>query len=120
MNGNTCNDGKDNDCDGLIDSQEPDCPENSMNFTGNLTYSNGLPVANSLIRVIVNNTAFNFEKSAYNQTDSNGHFFVKVTNLPYFMRNSDFDLSIYVVGEVEAIYQCHYDSSPGVEHCYPV
>ena len=114
INPDACNDGKDNDCNGLIDSQELNCPENTFNFTGTLYYSKGLDnqaVRNSLIRVTVTNTVRNFEKSAESTTDENGYFFVKVVNLPYFMLEEDFDLSIYVESEVDALYECHYYSS---------
>ncbi|MFH0929104.1 MAG: hypothetical protein V1818_01960, partial [Candidatus Aenigmatarchaeota archaeon] len=110
-NGNTCGDGKDNDCDGLIDTREPDCPETSMNFTGTLTYSTGLPVKNSLIEVVIRNTALGFEKKGHNLSDGNGVFFVRLQSLSYQMMTSDFDLAIYVAGEIEAIYECHYSSA---------
>jgi hypothetical protein len=114
-----CDDLLDNDCDGKIDSEDyPDCPRNSMNFTGTLNYSTGMPVSNSLIKVTISNDSY--VKSGYNETDDTGQFFVTVRNIPSPLMNSDFDLSIYVVGEVEAIYECRYDSTPGVEFCNPV
>jgi hypothetical protein len=106
---------KDNDCDGFMDDDDPDCPRNSMNFTGNLTYSTGLPVSNSLIRVTIRNETLGYQKFGYNETDVKGQFFVTIHNIRSDVMNSDFDLSIYVVGEVEAIYECHYDRS--IEFC---
>lgn len=112
-NGNTCGDGKDNDCDTLIDTREPDCPETSMNFSGTLTYSTGLPVKNSLVEVVISNTIMGFVKKGHSLTDSEGNFFVRLQSLTHKMMNSDFDLAIYVAGEVEAIYEGHYNRETG-------
>lgn len=111
---NNCADGMDNDCDGKTDSDDFNCPLNTMNFAGNLFYSTGLPVVNSLVRVIIRNETFNYEKMGYNETDETGHFSVTVHNIRTNMMDSDFDLAIYVVGEVEAIYECHYDRQSGL------
>jgi hypothetical protein len=112
-NGNTCSDGKDNDCDGLIDGEEFVCPSNNMRFSGNLQYSTGNPVVNSRIEVRIKNNALGFEKSTYGETDSSGHFVVTVPNLPTKLMDDDFDLAFYVEGEVDAIYECHYRTSNG-------
>jgi hypothetical protein len=108
-NDDTCSDGIDNDCNGRVDGEEFLCPDNTMSFSGDLMYSTGNPVANSRIEVRVND-GLGFKKSTYNETDSNGHFVVTLLNLPTSIMNAEFDLSIYVVGEVEAIYECHYDT----------
>jgi hypothetical protein len=112
-NGNTCSDGKDNDCDGLIDGEEFVCPSNNMRFSGNLHYSTGNPVVNSRIEVRIKNNALSFEKITYGETDSSGHFVVTVPNLPTALMDEDFDLAFYVEGEVDAIYECHYRTSNG-------
>jgi hypothetical protein len=104
-----CNDLIDNDCDSLTDTADPDCSLNSMNFTGNLSYSNGMAVSNSLIRFNITNETLGYNKIGFNQTNEMGEFFIEIGGIPPLLMNSDFDLSIYVVGEVEAIYECHYD-----------
>jgi hypothetical protein len=82
---------------------------NSINFTGYLNYSNGQPVKNSLIRFTLRNNTLSYEKSSVDQTDQYGHFFVKIVNIPDVIINSNLDISIYVVGEVEALYDCWYN-----------
>ncbi|MFH1229075.1 MAG: hypothetical protein V1678_01460 [Candidatus Aenigmatarchaeota archaeon] len=106
-----CEDRKDNNMNGLIDAADPSCSKNAMNFTGVLEYSTGQPVKDSMIKITLRNTTLGYEKFAINTTDSSGHFFVKVLALPGFMMGTDFDLSIYVLGDVEAIYECHYSNS---------
>lgn len=119
VNGN-CEDGLDNDCDGLTDCEEGieediacGCTDNTMSFSGNLEYSTGNPVANSRIEVRIKNEALNYEKKTFNQTDKDGNFYVQVMNIPINIMSADFDLAIYVIGEVEAIYECHYETADG-------
>jgi hypothetical protein len=109
-----CNDRKDNNLNGLIDNADPTCQKNVMNFTGILNYSGGQPVINSMIKITIRNTTLGYEKATINQTDSLGRFFVILTSLPGFMMDTDFDMNIYVLGDVEAIYDCHYNKATGV------
>jgi len=88
--------------------------ENSMNFTGYLNYSSGEPVKNSLIIVTIKNETLGFEKSGTGETDDFGYFFIKIRNLPIVVMTSDLDVSIRVIGEVEAIYECRYDKETGL------
>ena len=108
--GDTCSDGLDNDCDGKIDGEEAECPDNSMSFSGDLMYSTGNPVANSRIEARIDD-GLGFKKSSDSETDSDGHFVVKLLNLPTSLMSSEFDLAFYVEGEVDAIYECHYYTS---------
>ena len=117
-NGNTCSDEIDNDCDGLVDGEEFVCPDNTMTFRGNLQYSTGYAVSDSRIEVIVENSALGIERSAFNQTAVNGDFVVTLLNLPTRLMSEDFDMSIYVEGEVDALYECRYDVDD--DYCYPV
>jgi hypothetical protein len=111
-NGN-CADKIDNDCNGYTDSADPGCAKNSMNFSGYLKYSDGSAVSSAQIRVTIKNSSLSFEKSSIDVTDKNGYFFVRLDNLPSFIMNTDFDVSFYVIGEVEAIYECHYSKATG-------
>jgi hypothetical protein len=111
---NNCDDGIDNDCDGKIDGDDrPNCPPNNIKFSGNLQYSTGNPVSNSWIEVRIKNETYGFEKSSYNETTIDGNFTVTLMYLPTNIMHSNFDVSIYVVGEVEAIYECYYDRDVG-------
>jgi hypothetical protein len=109
----TCLDRRDNNFNGLIDAADPSCEKNVMNFTGILNYSSGLPVKNSMIKITIGNSTLGYEKMAINQTDDNGRFFIKVMSLPGFMMDTDFDMNIYVLGDIEAIYDCHYSKASG-------
>ncbi len=81
---------------------------NTMGFSGTLSYSTGEPVANSHVVATISNASIGYRTSAYNSTNQNGYFTVKFVNMPDNLVNSDFDLSIYVIGKIEAIYECHY------------
>ncbi|MCW4010037.1 MAG: hypothetical protein NWF05_05400 [Candidatus Bathyarchaeota archaeon] len=96
--------------------------KNTMTFSGTLRYSDGEPVANSkVMATITNNTVevaanlIGYNRNVYNTTDADGYFSIRFVNVPESLTRSDFDLSIYVVGEIEAIYECHYDS--GTRRC---
>ena len=107
---NNCEDGIDNDCDGLIDGDDrPDCPPNNIVFSGNLQYSTLKPVSNSWIQIKISNETYGYEKSSYNETESDGDFTVTIMHIPNNMMGANFYVSIYVVGEVEALYECYYD-----------
>ena len=67
-----------------------------------------------LIKITIKNDTYNYEKTGYNETDGTGFFLIIISNIPSYIMNSDFDLSIYVIGEVEAIYECHYDRQSGL------
>jgi hypothetical protein len=90
---------------------------NSINFTGYLNYSNGEPVKNSLIIVTLRNETLGFEKKGMSQTDNVGYFFIKLENLPKTIMNSNFDVSMHVLGNVEAVYDCWYNHTS--ENCCP-
>jgi len=91
---------------------------NSINFTGYLNYSSGEPVKNSLITVTIKNETLGFERKGMSQTDNLGYFFVKLENLPKMIMNSNFDVSMRVLGNVEAIYDCWYNHTS--ENCCAV
>jgi hypothetical protein len=86
---------------------------NSMNFTGYLNYSNNEPVKNSLIKMTIKNNTLGYEKSGIDETDQLGFFFVKIENIPDTIMNSNLDISIYVLGDVEALYDCWYNHTSG-------
>jgi hypothetical protein len=91
--------------------------ENTMNFTGQLEYSTGKHVKNSLIRITIKNEStippsLPFERSKENTTDNFGQFFVKFENLPTQVMDSNLNITIRVIGEVEAIYECYYKPDP--------
>ena len=88
---------------------------NSINFTGYLNYSTGEPVKNSLIIVTIRNATLGFEKKGMSQTDNIGYFFIKLENLPKMIMNSNFDVSMRVLGNVEAVYDCWYNHTS--ENC---
>jgi len=87
--------------------------ENTMNFTGQLNYSTGKPVANSLINITIKNETLGFERNKAEETNENGIFFVRIGNLPTEVMNSNFKIMIRVTGDVEAIYECYYDKETG-------
>ena len=91
---------------------------NSMNFTGYLNYSTGEPVKNSLIIVTIRNQTLGFEKKGMSQTDNLGYFFIKLESLPKTIMSSNFDVSMRVLGNVEAIYECWYNHTS--ENCCPL
>jgi hypothetical protein len=82
---------------------------NTMNFTGYLNYSNGQPVKNSLIKITLRNDTLGYEKSGINQTNQYGYFFVKIPNVPDAVMISNLYISIYVIGNIEAVYDCWYN-----------
>ena len=99
-------------------------PQYSMNFTGNLTYSNGSTVANAPIKFTITYQTSQFV--ATNWTDNSGTFFVKLDKLPEYMMNQDLNITIYVQGEIEAIHNCYYNHTekccckqPGPKSCKP-
>jgi hypothetical protein len=94
----------------ITETVEFDCgTANSINFTGYLNYSNGQPVKNSLIKMTIKNSTLGYGKSGIDQTNQYGFFFVKIINIPDVIMVSNLDISIYVVGEVEALYDCWYN-----------
>jgi hypothetical protein len=119
VDNDNCWDEKDNDCDGKTDSEDFDCPLNVMNFTGTLSYRQDTNAAQQtaggiLVKVTIKNETLGYEKSGQSKTDNTGKFFVTVHNIKSNMMNAEgFDLSIYVSGEVEAVYTCHYSKSTG-------
>lgn len=107
-------------CVGTVTASSPMAPAASysqqatlsMTFSGTLSYSTGSSVKNSLIKVTLTNTTLG-EVSATGQTDGSGHFSVIVGNVPASMATTGFDMSIYVAGDIEAIYQCRYSRATG-------
>ena len=94
----------------MIDGDDrPDCPPNNIVFSGNLQYSTLKPVSNSWIQIKISNETYGYEKSSYNETESDGDFTVTIMHIPNNMMGANFYVSIYVVGEVEALYECYYD-----------
>lgn len=91
---------------------------NSINFTGYLNYSNGEPVKNSLITITIKNETLGFKRNGMSQTDNLGYFFIKLENLPKMIMSSNFDVSMRVLGDVEAIYECWYNHTS--ENCCSV
>jgi len=112
-----CTDGHDNDCNGFIDQADLNCPKNSLNFSGILNYSNGQPVKNSLIKITVINSTLGFVRYVTNLTNSSGYFFVRMDSIPENMVNVDFNISFYVMGEVEAVYDCWYNHTSITKRC---
>jgi hypothetical protein len=88
---------------------------NTINFTGYLNYSSGEPVKNSLIVVTIRNQTLGFERKGMSQTDNVGYFFIKLENLPKMIMSSNFDVSMRVLGNVEAVYDCWYNHTS--ENC---
>ena len=91
---------------------------NSINFTGYLNYSNGEAVKNSLMILTLTNETLGFEKKGMSQTDNVGYFFIKLENLPKMIMNSNFYVSMHVLGNVEAVYDCWYNHTS--ENCCPL
>lgn len=84
-------------------------PPYEITTSGKLFYDNGSTVSNADIRITINYKSYNFEST--NKTDGAGNFFVKISNLPEFMRYRNFDVKIYVVDEIEALYECTYNTT---------
>jgi hypothetical protein len=96
----------------ITETVEYDCgTSNNIVFSGVLNYSTKAPVKNSIIKISLTNSTYKFAKKAIGQTDASGLFSLKVLNIPDVMLNSDFDMAIYVVGDIEAVYNCHYSST---------
>jgi len=93
-------------------------PIYSINLTGFLKYTNGSAVENTQIKMIINyQTSFlSFKDEVTNTTDSNGFFYIIITNLPEPMfeplPGGDFDIEFRVLG---GIYKCNYDAT--TENC---
>ena len=86
-------------------------PQYSMNFSGRLNYSNGSAVIYTLVKIIVKYLSSQIEGT--NRTDGLGQFFIKIDNLPEFMMNKDLNITTYVQGEIEAVYDCWYNNTEG-------
>jgi len=82
-----------------------------MNFSGRLNYSNGSAVIYTLVKIIVKYLSSQIEGT--NRTDGLGQFFIKIDNLPEFMMNKDLNITTYVQGEIEAVYDCWYNNTEG-------
>jgi hypothetical protein len=83
--------------------------QNTIRFSGTLRYSSGEPVVNSMVIATLNGASAGYINEKRSSTDQTGRFDIVVDNVPSAMTNSDFDMSIRVIGEIEAIYECHYD-----------
>jgi hypothetical protein len=99
-------------------------PAYSMNFSGTLNYSNGTFVKNAPVKVIVKYLTTQFEGD--DKTNSSGQFYVKMSNLPEYIIGKDLNITFYVQGEIEAIYNCFYNYTcktcfprPGTKNCPP-
>jgi hypothetical protein len=90
-------------------------PQYSMNFTGRLNYSNGSVVVNAPIKVIVKYLTSQYE--GRNWTTGLGEFFVKIDSLPEYIIYNNLNITFYVQGEIEAIYNCWYNHSS--KNCCP-
>lgn len=90
-------------------------PMYNMNFTGRLNYSNGSYVVNAPIKVVVR--YMSYQKEGVNQTDSSGNFTIKLDNLPEYIMDKDLNITMYVQGTVEAIYNCWYNHSSTTKQC---
>lgn len=86
----------------------------TVNFTGQLNYSNRTAISNGLITAYI--TYLTNTYSQRNTTDSNGNFLVvvKTPNL----QNLDFNVKFYVESDIEATYECRYDHI--TEDCNPI
>lgn len=87
----------------------------SINFTGQLNYSNGTAVSNSLITVYITYLTDTYSES--NTTDNNGNFLIVINNIPN-LENKNFNVKFYLEGEIEATYECRYDHI--TENCNPI
>jgi hypothetical protein len=84
-------------------------PQYSMNFSGRLNYSNGSVVVNVPIKVIVKYLTSQYE--GRNWTTGLGEFFVKIDSLPEYIIYNNLNITFYVQGEIEAVYNCWYNQS---------
>jgi len=84
-------------------------PSYTVNFTGQLNYSNGTAITNTKITAFVTYLITN-TYSQSNTTDSDGKFLI-VVDTPN-LQGKDFDVKFYVESEVEATYTCKYDPNP--------
>ena len=85
-----------------------------MNFSGRLSYSNGSLVTYTPVKIVVKycpSTCSQFEGN--NWTDGAGQFFIKMENLPDYMMGKDLNITTYVRGEIEAVYDCWYNHTEG-------
>jgi hypothetical protein len=91
--------------------------EYSIDLSGYLNYSNGTPVKNTKIEVTIKYPGPSYV--ATNTTGDDGYFFVRVENIPEYLAGDDFDISIRVLGEVEALYESHctYSSTDKKYYC---
>jgi hypothetical protein len=88
-------------------------PSNQINLKGQLFYENGTVVSNS--DIIVNATYKGSQWKQSNKTDNNGNFFVRVNNIPAYLRYRQFKVQIFARGDVDALYECLYN--PTTEKC---
>ncbi len=79
--------------------------EYNIELSGYLNYTNGTPVINTEIEVAIKYPGLSFKTT--NTTNEQGYFSAKIENIPEYLAGDDFDISIKVVGEVEALYESH-------------
>jgi len=86
-----------------------------INFTGTLNYSDGSVVATTPIEITIDYQGQKFKGTTI--TESDGDFFIKLIDLPAYVFGKDLNVTIYVYGKVEAIYECWYNHTS--ENCCP-
>ena len=86
----------------------------SINFTGQLNYSNGTAVINKPFTATIIHEPSGTYKTVTNNTDSNGYFLTVIENIPN-LSEEDFKVKFYLADDIEATYECTYD--PGTEKC---
>ena len=82
----------------------------TIDLAGTLTYANGTPVSNADVRGIVSYGSESYEDTT--TTDANGYFELSIVVPQYFL-NYEFLLQIFVVGEVDALFECIYCPADG-------
>ncbi len=83
----------------------------TIDLSGTLTYANGTAVSNADVRGIVSYGAESYEDTT--TTDANGYFELSIVVPEYFL-NYEFLLQIFVIGEVDALFECIYCPATGM------